>query len=532
MAGAKQTPRQRLIGLMYLIFLALMALNVSVEVLDSFPLINNSIEETNRNFEAKVDMVYYDFDEQRLNFGESHVAPFHEQAVYVGALADSLIHYIRTNRTQMLAELNNISYEEADTMNLIDSRRKDNYSISSRFWLVENSTDPSRDGGPGTRAYILREKISNFKAEIDSVLALHDQAIKIALDVEGPFYVQDRRVNWQQLTFDRVISVAVATNLNRLITEVRNAQFDAINMLYDLITAGQFRFDEVTARVVPKSEIVMTGGRYEADVFVAAIDTRQEPQISVQGIGRIPVSDGIGRIRLAATTPGTHTIRGEITVVSPAGVRQSHPFTTQYTIERPRATVSATNMNMLYQEIENPVSISVPGVPSENIRPQISPSGQTRLTTQPDGTYIAYVQDGVTEATITVNAYIEGQLTKIDDMLFRARPVPRPIARIAGYEGGRISRQALTAAGRIDAHMGDDFVFAGVEWNVTAFDMITITRGEERRARQTDGSSLTQEMIGYINDAGTRQNFFFNNIIAEGPGGARRNLGNLSFTIN
>ncbi len=532
MAGAKQTPRQRLIGLMYLIFLALMALNVSVEVLDSFPLINRSIEETNRNFEAKVDMVYYDFEEQRLNFSEDHVYPFHGEAIYIGELADSLVNYIRHHRTQMLALINGISFEEADTLDLIDSRRKDNYSISSRYWLVENSLEADeRAGGPGTRAYELREKISNLKYEIDSILSGHDQSIKVALDVEGPFYVQDRRVNWQQLTFDRVISVAVATNLNRLITEIRNAQFDAINMLFDLITAGQFRFDEVTARVVPKSEIVMTGGVYEADVFVAAIDTRQEPEITVQGIGRIPVTDGTGQIRIPATTPGTHTISGEITVVSPAGVRQAHPFRTQYTIQRPSATVSATNMNVFYTNIANPVSISAPGIPSENLRPEIS-SGSANITRRPDGGYIVETEVPRQNVTIAVNAIIEGQMERLDEMEFRVLPLPRPEARIAGYDGGRVDRQILLRGGRIEASMGEDFLFAGVDWEVISFEMITFVAGEQRMARQTSGSEFTPDMERFLNDARPNQLVYFRTIRAVGPGGETRLLGDLSFNIN
>jgi|GEM_PF-570141 len=532
MAARKQTPRQRLIGLMYLIFLALLALNVSVEVLDSFPLINRSIEETNRNFEAKVETVYYDFEEQRLNFSDEHVYPFYGEANHVGELADSLVNFIRTNRTEMLALLNNISFEEADTLDLMDSRRKDNYSISSRFWLVENSIDPgARDGGPGTRAYLLRQKINHFKSEIDSILGQHDQSIKMTLDVDGPFYVQDRRVNWQQLTFDRVISVAVATNLNRLVTEVRNVQFDAINMLYDLITAGQFRFDEVSARVVPKSEIVMTGGQYEADVFVAAIDTRQDPEITVSGIGRIPVSDGVGRIRMPATTPGTHTLRGEITVVSPAGVRQSHPFRTQYTIQRPSATVSATNMNVFYTNVANPVSISAPGIPSENIRPAIS-TGTASIYRQPDGQYIVETEEPRQIVTIAVNAIVEGQMERLDEMAFRVLPLPRPEARIAGYDGGRIDRQLLLRAGRIEASMGEDFLFAGVDWDVVSFEMITFVGGEQRTARQTDGSRLTQDMVRYLNDARPNQLFYFRTIRASGPGDESRLLGDLSFNIN
>lgn len=532
MAAAKQTPRQRLIGLMYLIFLALMALNVSVVVLESFPLINNSIEETNRNFETKVEMVYIDFDVQKAAHGEELVQPFYNEAMHVKSLADSLVNYIRNKRTQMIANINRISMEEAENIPLEDLRRQDDYSFSSRFWLIENNLDPTqRAGGPGTRAYILRDMISNFKNEIDSILASHDQSIKLGLDVEGPFQRGDRTVNWQEFTFDRVISVAVATNLNRIITEIRNAEFDAISMLYDLIHAGDFRFDQVTARVVPQSEIVMTGSRYNADVFVAAIDTRQDPEITVQGIGRIPVSDGVGRISLPATSAGTRTLRGEITVVTPAGVRQSYPFTTQYTVQPPSATVSATNMNVFYTNIPNPVSISAPGIPSGSLRPEIS-AGNATLTRQPDGTYIVETDQPRQNVTIAVNAMVEGRMEFLDQMEFRVFALPRPEARIAGFDGGRVDRQVLLRAGVLEATMGEDFLFAGVNWRVQSFDMITFVAGEQRSARQTNGSTLTDEMRRFLTDARPNQLLFFRQIRAVGPGGETRLLGDLSFNIN
>jgi gliding motility-associated protein GldM len=162
MAGGKQTPRQKLISLMYLIFLALMALNVSVEVLDSFPLINESIEQTNKNFEIKVSMVYDDFDKQRAN-SEDKVQPYYDQAQYVRQIADSVSNYILHQRSSMIALLNGISIEEADSLSLFDMKAKDNYSTSSNFWLRENNQDPTRDGGRGTRAYELKEQLAAFQ---------------------------------------------------------------------------------------------------------------------------------------------------------------------------------------------------------------------------------------------------------------------------------------------------------------------------------------------------------------------------------
>ncbi len=520
-----------MIGLMYLIFLALMALNVSVVVLESFPLINQSIEETNRNFESKVESVYYDFDQQKSLHDESFVQPYYDEAMYLRGLADSLVNYIRYNRTRMIADNNRISMEEAAELPLEEMQRQDSYSHSSRFWLIENNLDPTdREGGPGTRSYILKEMITDFKLKIDSILSQHEQSINLALDVEGPFHRSDRTMNWQGYTFDRVISVAVATNLNRLITEIRNAEFDAISMLYDLIYAGDFRFDQVVARVVPRSELVYVGGSFEAEVFLAAVDTRQDPEITLQG-RPVRVQNGVGRISIPATSPGTQTQRGAITTISPAGVRSREDFTFTYTVERPMATVSADAMNVFYVGVDNPVSISAPGVPSGRLRPNISAGA--RLRELEDGRYIVNVDDGsLRNVTITVGAMIGNQMTELRDMEFRVREVPDPVAYVAGQRGGRIARQALAAANRVVARV-ERFDF-DMAFEVGSFEMLSVRAGDDvRRYTQINGNEFTPEMIQEINNSRRNQQFIISDIrTREAADGTVRDLGSLTFVID
>jgi gliding motility-associated protein GldM len=528
MAGSKQTPRQKLIGLMYLVFLALMALNVSVEVLDSFPMINEGLEQTNRNFEVKVDMVYRDFDQQKA-ISEEKVQPFYDEALHIQELANELVDYIIDQRNLMIAELNNISPEEAAVINLHDLKKKDNYSISSRFWLIENMQGPASEGGRGTRAYELREKIEQFKSEIASTMATHnlEDFIQVGLDVEGPFYRQDAEITWEQHMFDRVISVAVATNLSRLITEIRNAEFDAVNLLYGAITADDFKFDQIEARVVPNSQIVLLNDHYEADIFVAAIDTRQNPEIFVGG-RPIPTTEGVGRLRLQATSTGPQVHRGVIRIVSPTGYPQEYPFTAEYIVQRPSVTVSADRMNLFYVGVPNPVSISAPGVPTESLRPVISAGGN--LTRQSDGSYIVQVQPGTREVNITVNAVVDGATRNMGTSNFRVRNVPDPVAYIANRREGRITRDELVLARAIIPRM-ESFEF-DLNFEIESFSMVTTMAGDVRTFRAT-GNQFTPEMIQVITNAARNQRVIFENITTRpGPDGRVRTLSPLSFTIN
>lgn len=532
MAGGKQTPRQKLIGLMYLIFLALMALNVSVEVLDSFALVNDGIEQTNRNFENKVQQVYGDFRQQQAISAEK-VQPFFGEALHIQQLADSLVEHILSGRNEMIARINDISNEEAAAMNLLDMKKKDNYSFSSRFWMIDNSVDPGRPGGQGTRAYDLRKHIESFKTSVIAILSKHnlEDYVQLGLNVEGPFYLQDKtaEISWQQLMFDRVIPVAVATNLSRLVTEVRNAEFDAINLLYGAITADDYKFDRIAARVVPNSKIVLLGEYYEAEVFVAAYDSRQQPTITPSR-GSVTVGpDGVGRLRIPASAEGAQSFTGQITLRQPGtGAPVSYDFRDDFIVQRPSVTVSADAMNVFYIGLDNPVSISVPGIPNDRIRPTISSGAQ--LIARGPGKYDVRIQPGTTEARITVNADIDGSSRNMGTSVFRVRTVPDPVAYIANRREGRISREELVVARGIIPRL-ENFEF-DMNFEIASFSMSTTVAGDFRSFR-SESNLFTPEMVQVINNATRGQRFIFENITTKpGPDGRVRPLSPITFTIN
>lgn len=530
MAAGKQTPRQKLIGLMYLVFLALMALNVSVEVLDSFVLVDDGIAQTNKNFESKVEMVYSDFVQQKA-LSEERVQPFFDEAMQIQAAADRLADYLKTSRIEMIAVVNDITYEEAEALDLIDMKRKDQYSRTSRYYLTEGNKDPARLGGEGSRAYEMKTEIEAFKDLVTDILSNHglDDIVQIGLNTEGPFYSKDRsmEVSWEQMMFDRVIPVAVATNLNLLITDVRNAEFDAINLLYGAITADDFKFDQIAARVVPSSQIVLLGDNYEADIFVAAYDSRQNPEVIVDGRS-IRTEDGVGKLRIPTTSTGPKRHTGVIRVLSPAGIPQDYNFAAEYIVQRPSVTVSADAMNVFYIGVDNPVSISAPGITTENLRPTISAGGS--LIRQPDGTYIVRMQPNTRNATVTVNALVDGTLRSMGTSSFRVRNVPDPVAYIANRREGRVSRDELLIARGIIPRM-ENFEF-DMNFEIESFTMVTTISGDVRTFR-TDGNLFSQEMIQIISNATRGQRIQFENITTRpGPDNRVRSLAPISFTIN
>ena len=466
-------------------------------------------------------MVYDDFHKQKALTAE-RVEPYFTRAMEVKEISERLVDFILTSRSEMIARIDKITVEEADTLRLIDMKAKDNYSRSSSFWLTEpiegGSAATIQPGGPGTRGHKLREMIEEFKAELTArVPEQLRENLTLGLDTEGPFYDKGgNEVNWQAAMFDRQIPVAAATNLSRLVTEIRNAEFDVASQLYAAITAGDFTFDRIEARVLPKSDIVLQGDFFEADVIVAAFDSRQQPEVIIGG--RTLEN---GRLRIPANQTGMQSYSGRVRVVGPLGP-QEYEFSGNYVVQAPFATVSADAMNVFYMGVDNPISVSAPGVASENIVARISGAGN-QLLRRPGGGYNVRLSanHNIREnVNITLYARIDGTERRMGQSTFRVRVVPDPIPEIAGQTEGLVPREVL-AGQPIIARMRD-FDFQ-MDFRVTSFEM-NMTVAGEFRPFQSNTNRQTPQMEEAIRRANRGQQITFEKIQAVGGDGRTRTL--------
>ncbi len=527
MAGGKQTPRQKLIGMMYLVLTALLALNVSKTVLDAFVLVDQGLQQTNRNFERNIELLYNSFEEQLRNNPE-RVQTYYDGAQQAKQLTKELTEQIRIWRAEMIAAVDKIPVEEADTMYLLNMQAKDNYSTSSRFWLMEpvdgGNAATIESGGPNTRAFILKEKIIEYKQNMLAILPEEYADMNLGLDVEGKFTdSHGNEAEWQLAMFDRMIPVAAATNLSRLVTEVRNAEFDVVRALFESIGSGTFTFDEVDARVIPKSLIVIQGDYFEADVLVAAYDSKQDPIVTLGG--RTLES---GKIRIPATSEGQQKYSGTISVKGPDGPIE-RPFNIEFIVQKPAATVSADAMNVFYMGVDNPVSVSVPGIPTGALEPRISGTGN-RLISRPGGGYIVRLSqnhDINQNVTISAMARLDGQLRNMGDASFRVRVVPDPYPEIAGQTEGTISKEILAGAPIIPRMKDFDFK---MDFRITSFSMNTTVAGDFLEWR-ANSNVQTEDMTTAIRRATRGQRFTFQDIKAIGDDGRQRNLPPMVFRI-
>lgn len=549
MAGYKETPRQKMIAMMYLVLTALLALNVSKEILDAFLVVNQSMEETSETFANKLSNVYIQFDNQ-YQLNQNKVKPYWERALEAQRLSNEMKHYIEQQIFEVVKK----------------SERKDSAQIISDYYYTETRPDPYNPRGTreamlldisivpskdkydeATNYFInkgeaakLKEKINKYKQDmLNLVDEQYRSKINIGLETEGQYVdASGRPQNWEMHNFYHTILAATVTIMNKLKAEVQTAEFDVVSQLYSEITITDFKFDKIEAKVIPKTSYVLKGDKYEAEVLVAAYDTKQAPAVYLmQGASelsaqnkdradRISGESGTVKLEFPASREGLQKYAGLIEVTDPEGQLLSFPFSHEYIVAPPSLTVAATKMNVFYIGVDNPVSISVPGIPDASIVATIS-SGTLNRAPDGDG-WIVRVPTGATKATISVSAKYEGEQRSMGNAEFRVKKVPAPVAEIAGQSDGVIEKNTLIAAGAIIPVM-KDFDFE-LFFKVVSFKM-TYVVGGDLQSKRNSGNRFSDEMKNIIQNAKKGQKFYFENIQAEGPDGTTRSLNPISLEI-
>ncbi len=534
MAGYKETTRQKMISMMYLVLYALLALNVSKQVLDAFVVVNKSIEVTNKNLSQRLEDMYSGF-EKNYEFNPGKVKPYWDKAKQARMLSQDLVNYIQQVKNQVVAKTEHISMDSARITPLRLLNSKDDYETPTNYFL--GNTDDGQSG----MAIKLKNKLDDFRKNL---LALVDQAefkdINSNLATTGPYFNADgQKQNWQLHYFYHTILAADITILNKFQSDVYNAEYEIVDYLYKSIGKGNFKFDKIEAKILPKSNFVFQGDDYQAQVIVAAYDTTQSPSVylkrgvdylapdSAKDATLLGVSPGRIMINFPAEKLGVNQYAGFVRERMANGEINDFPFHGEYVVSKPLLTVSAKKMNIFYIGVSNPVSIAISGIPAENLMPVISCGTIQRVPNSTD--WVVNIPPGNKLALIKVFADINGEKRQLGSKLFRVKKLPTPVATIGGRNSGGITAQIMLAAGALAPQMPDDFDF-DQSFSITSFTM-TLQRGWQVFHYNSGNAYLTGEMRDQIQRTNRGQNIIFENIMASDPNGITRKLAPIILTI-
>lgn len=529
MAGYKETPRQKMIGMMYLVLTALLALNVSKDILQAFVTVNDGLEQTNRTFEGKNQMLYSDF-EQQLDQQADKVKPFYDRAMQAKKLSDDMVKYIKDLMTDVVAytefgvkvESNNShrtseKWKLAQDIKLDDIKKKDDYDKPIVVLIPDQANEKTG------RAYELKMALEKYKKAMTDLIP--DTAVRRQTDL-GFNYVRGwnkevkREMSWEFNTFYHTVLAANVVIFNKMIAEVRNAEAEIVTKLMSGISRRDFKFDKIDAKIVPVSMMIPQGSQYEATLFVAAYDTKSNIKAVING-QTIPGDSGKVVYTTGSGAEGDHKVDGQIFVFDPSsGKEKAYDFSTSYSVFKPTATVAATKMNVFYRNLENPLSVSVPGVSHGSISVSIS-AGHT-LISKGGGQFIVKPGAGK-EATISVSAKIGDRTQSMGSYLYRIRNIPPPTPTFAGKKGGVIPKAQVLTAPLCQAVL-EEFLFEDVKFSVTSFNFVIKEKSGVLSSIPQRGNRLNAGAIAKVQAASRGERIFIEEIKAQGPGGEMKSL--------
>ena len=517
--SSRLTPRQKMINLMYIVLTAMLALNVSRDVLDGFTQVHDGLNRTNSNVGLRNSAIYGQlgaFAEQNPDKGQA----------WLDKASD-----VRRATATLVAYVDSLKYE---IVRRVDGKDADPDNIVNRDDLEAAAVVMLSPGNP--RGTILRQRIDAYSDYVLSLLpdSTTRRTVGEALDTKavtrrGTLTPQ----SWEESRFDQQPVVAAVTLLTKLQNDILYAEGEALSSLLSHVDAGDVRVNELNALVLPQSRMVMRGGKYSANILLAAVDTTARPLVFVEGK---QLSNDRGLYEINTGSTGTFTYKGWLEVPHGDGTSTRHDFSSSYTVIEPMATVSATMMNVLYAGIENPVGISVPGVAMTDISATMTNGSLNR---QGDH-WVAKPATVGQDAVITVTATMDGRPVNVATTTFRVRKLPDPTPFIAfkdangatdHYRGGRpFAKALLMQAQGLQAAIDDGLL--DTPFNVLGFETVFFDSSGNAMPEVSDGANFSARQKQQFQRLSRGKRFYISRIRAVGPDGITRDLSPMEVIIN
>ena len=505
---------------MYIVLTAMLALNVSGDVLNGFQQVEDGLARSNETATERNVALLTQLEEfNKTNPEKGGI--WLQKAQNVSKKTDSLYNYISELKLNIAKQADG---SDGDPRNL---ENREDLEAAAAVMLA-----PINSKGADLRMRIdeYRSFSQQFigdsikKNNIEKVLATASFKEKNTLGAEK---------SWEERQFDNMPAIAAITILTKLQNDLRYVEGEVLNSLIANVDAGDIRVNQVEAFVIPESRIVMSGSNYKANIVLAAVDTTQRPLVV---IGDKPLDNDRGIYEFGTGRAGTYDYSGYIEVPHGDGSVTKHEFASSYTVIEPMASVSATMVNVLYAGINNPISIAVPGVPNNAINATITNGTITRN----GNNWIARPAKVGTNCVITVTANMNGRALTVAKTDFRVRKLPDPTPFIAykdakgnpeRYKGGKpFSKTLLLQSPGIEAAIDDDML--NVAYQVKSFETVFFDSMGNAIPEVSNGSNFSERQRASFRRLSRGKRFYISRVKAVGPDGIERILAPMEVIIN
>ncbi|HKG06960.1 MAG TPA: gliding motility protein GldM [Pedobacter sp.] len=509
MAGAKETTRQKMINIMYLVLLAMLALNVSDTILNAFKNINDSLVSSKTNVNTSIDQLFTSFQNTKLKDEPARAKPIWEKANKAKAYADELNSYVQKLKDRFEEAGNGIDEETGDL------KERGNLDIAQGIMINQKEGEK------------LKVKINDTRDKLIALLDAKDRAgITFTLEARDAEKAINNTKKWEDLNFGEGTPLTAAnTILSKIQSDVKNAEAEIVKKLFGNMDKALVNLDQFAAVAVAPSSYIVQGQPYTAEVFLTASDSRSNPEITVGG-NSLSVKDGKGTYTGGTGSVGVFKWKGTIRVRQTDGQVKEY-FTPEqtYQVAKPSATVSPDKMNVIYAGIPNPFSVSAAGFPLESVSATMAGGSISGS----NGKYMVNVGGTQVGKTLSINvsATTGGKSLNLGSQQFRVKALPTPKAYVKGKSGGNVQLEWIEGSNVLETQL-EDFVF-DVKFKVIRFSATFINPRSDAVTMQNSGAGFSGQIKGALNSLKPGATIIFKDIVSEGPDGRQKVLDGITF---
>ncbi|MEN9918955.1 MAG: gliding motility protein GldM [Bacteroidota bacterium] len=505
--------RQKMINLMYLVFIAMLAINLPEEVLDGLDMVNQGLQQTISSNESQNKLIVDDL--KNINAQNPVKAgQWFTKADHFIKESDKLFNYVQDLKIQIVKDTDG---PDGDVDNI--KKREDINAVPE---IMLYSKDPQGEK--------LKNAIEAYRALAVSLVSSKDQQDIVVqrLSTEIPKKGKLNNRNWQETLFDQMPTSAAVTLLTQIQSDIRVAQGDVLSDLFNSIGGKDYKVNSLEAQVVPKSEYIMAGGVYEGKVVLTAVDTTKKPTFSIPGIREN------GDFAIGVGAAGINKIfSGNLILSTPDGDK-TYPFKSEYHVVPKMTTIQVADANVLYQGEPNKMTISVPGLSNDQLRATAS-NGSIFKT---GDTWVATPTKAGTNMKISV--YNTKTNTLISEQDFRVRLLPDPTpyfefpdanANMKRFKsGGRIAKTTVLNVSEIRAAIDDGLLDR--QFTVLRFSVVIYDGMGNRIPELSDSGKFTDKQKALVRQLGRGKTFLISDVKVRGKDGVERDISTLEVRLN
>ena len=584
MAGGKLSARQKMINMMYLVLTALLALNVTKEILLAFTVLDNSLQKSTGNISVKTEKIVQGLKKtaEDNNLGAKSALKFCDEA---NTETKSLVDYIHRIKTELLRYSQGSVDPNIGDPKLafkVNPEKKSDYIETTQYpWIVKkNGEMPELVSGDnlddhvryfneelnGKRGKDLEAKINETRvnllnmmkrAQSDPNLAknketveflntrMKDIAFKTTLsagEVKDPFNKtsglvenhEGAKLSWAEVYMHSTPLAAVFAMMSKIENDAKILEAEVCQGLAESVSAADFKFDAIIPVISAKTGAVVTGQTYEADILLAAYNSKANMMINVNGAS-VPVENGVGKYKVTPQRAGANNLDVKISVPKPGGGFEVKTATAEFTAFAPQASIEAIKLNVMYVNLENPITITVAGIDPKNVVPRLVGCKINYVTQVAEnvgmatnavlrgsnGNYTVIIPSTkVSDVQIQVSAKLpDGRMKAMGTKNFRVKGIPDPTFKCGqvDFKSGTVELAKLKEAPAAQASL-EGFVYEGVNYKIQSFKFTGISNQRGYLPPVIVQGARLEKIAGTLSQLRKGDDVKFTDIIAIGPG--------------